>query len=59
LIKKLEALNLVRILKDLNKANKKKYSIHDFVGVLSREEAVEMQKAIAESCETIDENDWK
>ncbi len=34
-------------------------SIHDFVGILSKKEATDMQAAIAKSCETIDENDWK
>ncbi len=59
LLKNLEELKLVRILKNLNKTVDKERSIYDFVGMLSREEAVEMKKAITESCETIDENDWK
>ncbi|NGM63134.1 hypothetical protein G5B30_14585 [Sphingobacterium sp. SGG-5] len=59
LLKNLEELKLVRILKNLNKTEETKYSIYDFVGVLSKEEAVEMQNAITESCEVIDEDDWK
>jgi hypothetical protein len=46
------------ILKKETKVDKKP-SIYDFVGILSKEEATEMKKAIAETCETIDENDWK
>lgn len=41
------------------KTEKSKLTINDFVGILSRKEATEMRKAIAETCETIDENDWK
>ncbi len=37
----------------------KKPSIYDFVGILSKKEANDMRKAIAETCETIDENEWK
>lgn len=36
-----------------------KVSIHDFSGIISKEEAAEMKKAIAETCESIDENDYK
>lgn len=28
-------------------------------GILSKREAADMKAAIAKSCETIDENDWK
>lgn len=38
---------------------KKKPNIYDFVGILSKKDADIMSKAIAEACETIDENDWK
>lgn len=48
----------------LNKSSKKtktekKPSIYDFVGILSKKESAEMKKAIAETCEIIDENEWK
>lgn len=36
-----------------------KPSIYDFVGILSKEEADEMRKAIEETCETINPDDWK
>ena len=36
-----------------------KPSIYDFVGILSGKETEEIKNAIAEACETIDENDWK
>ena len=38
---------------------KRKISILDFVGVLSKKEISQMKKAIGESCETINANDWK
>jgi len=34
-------------------------SIHDFADILSKEEADEMKKVIAETCETIDADAWK
>ncbi|WP_256010198.1 hypothetical protein [Desertivirga xinjiangensis] len=42
-----------------SKPEETKKSIHDFVGFLSKKEADNMRTAIAESCENIDENDWK
>lgn len=36
---------------------KKKASIYDFVGIVSKNEAEDMKQAISESCENIDEND--
>ncbi len=41
------------------KSDAKKPSIYDFVGILSEKETDDMKNAIAEACETIDENDWK
>lgn len=38
---------------------KDKPDIYDFVGILSAEEADEMRKAIEETCETINPDDWK
>ena len=40
-------------------ARKKKFSIYDFVGILSKKESNEMRKAIEETCETINPDDWK
>lgn len=36
-----------------------KVSIYDFVGILSKKEANQMRKAIEETCETINPDDWK
>ena len=47
------------ILNNYTEKGKNKYSIYDFVGFISNEEATEMTRAIEETCETIDENDWK
>jgi hypothetical protein len=33
--------------------------IDDFVGIISKSEAVEMKHAIAETCENIDNNAWR
>ncbi len=38
---------------------KKKLSIYDFVGILSKKESATMKKAIQETCETINPDDWK
>ena len=38
---------------------KEKTSILDFVGVMSRKETTQMRKAIEETCETINADDWK
>ena len=37
----------------------KKSGIYDFVGILTKEEAGEMRKAIEETCETINADEWK
>jgi hypothetical protein len=37
----------------------KRITIQDFAGIISEQEAKDMKKAIAETCENIDENDWK
>lgn len=50
---------LESILKIKERRKKKNPSIYDFVGIFSEEEASEMKEAIAKTCETIDENDWK
>jgi hypothetical protein len=37
----------------------KKPSIYDFVGILTKKEANGMRKAIEETCEIINPDDWK
>lgn len=36
-----------------------KKSAHDFVGLWSKKDALLIEKAIEESCEQINEDDWK
>jgi len=53
---------LIEIESVFNKFNSKlenKKDIYDFVGVISKSDANEMIKAIADTCENIDSNDWK
>lgn len=52
-------LALESLLKKPKKIKTKKVSIYDFVGVLSSKEAAQIEKTIAETSETIYENDWK
>ncbi|WP_426669833.1 hypothetical protein ACPPVU_01060 [Mucilaginibacter sp. McL0603] len=52
-------LEIETILNSYNNKRKKKTSVYDFVGIISKNEGVEMKQAIAETCESIDENDWK
>ncbi len=48
------------IKKSKKKSDKeKKPSIYDFVGILTKKEANEMRKAIEETSETINPDDWK
>jgi len=47
------------ILNNYTEKGKIKPSIYDFVGFISSDEAAEMTRTIAETCEIIDENDWK
>ena len=47
------------LLKKSKKVKVHTKTIYDFVGVLSVNEAEKMKKAIAESCEIINEDDWK
>ena len=42
-----------------SKSVKKESSFKDFSGIWSKEEASEIEKIIAESCETIHPDDWK
>ncbi len=52
-------IEIEEILKSYQNKAEKKTSLYDFVGIISQNEAAEMKKAIADTCETIDENDWK
>ena len=52
-------LAVERLLKNSPAEADKKTSIYDFVGMLNPTEAQAMRDAVAESCETIDEDDWK
>ncbi|WP_299568848.1 hypothetical protein [uncultured Pedobacter sp.] len=60
LLKNLEVLKLIRFRKDKEVTKSiKKVNIYDFVGIISKQDALKMSEAITEACETIDENDWK
>jgi uncharacterized protein YbcI len=51
---------LEKLLKDTNnKTVKKTPSLKDFSGIWSKDEAEEMERIIAESCEIIHPDDWK
>ncbi len=45
--------------KSKKKGREKKLSIYDFVGILSNKETSEIRKAIEETSETINVDDWK
>ncbi|HUZ60523.1 MAG TPA: hypothetical protein VMU83_17260 [Hanamia sp.] len=53
----LQALEVA--LEKSKKPKNKKRSIYDFVGVITNEEAKQMKKAIKETAETINADDWK
>lgn len=53
LIEKLSA-----ILKKEKNRQKSKNSVLDFVGIMGKDEAAAMKKAIKEGCENIDSNEW-
>lgn len=42
-----------------SKETDKKFSAHDFAGILSKEDAMLIKKAIEEGCEQINPDDWK
>jgi len=53
-------ISLENVLKNKSgKVTNEKHSIYYFVGILSDKEAKDMKTAIAESCETINEDDQK
>jgi hypothetical protein len=45
--------------KSAKKVKSKKSWVYDFVGVISKKDAAIMEKAINETCETINPDDWK
>jgi hypothetical protein len=55
----LEMENVLKNAKNKTGSKKKKISIYDFVGMLTEKEADDMTKAITESCEKIDTDEWK
>ena len=59
LLELLRQFEFIEIQKSDKKGNMKKQSFHDLLGVLSEEEATEMEKEIDASCEQIHEDDWK
>ncbi len=55
-------IKLETVLQGLHKQSIKRpkaASIYDFVGIITPNEADEITKAINETCETINTNDWK
>ena len=52
-------LALETVFKKSKKPNKKKLTIYDFVGILTKKETSDMRKAIKETAETINPDDWK
>jgi hypothetical protein len=58
-IKSEKVLKEVEAVLKIKRVKEKEPSIYDFVGILSKKEASEVREAIAKTCETIDENDWK
>lgn len=41
------------------KRKAKKLSIYDFVAVTNKEDSAQMKQFVEDTCETIDNNDWK
>jgi hypothetical protein len=58
LLKDLEALNIVKVLKK-NTTQTKKTTAHDFLGTISEKDVALMENAIEQGCEKIDLNGWK
>lgn len=50
---------LENVLRKEKKQERKKLTFHDLVGVISEEEANEMEKEIEASCEQIREDEWE
>jgi hypothetical protein len=58
LLKDLEDLNIVKVLKKSISIDKKK-SAHDFLGLISKTDVDLIDKAIEDDCENIDLDGWK
>ena len=52
-------LALETVFKKSKKANKKKLTIYDFVGILTKKETGVMRKAVKETAEKINPDYWK
>ena len=52
-------IELETVFRRSQKGKKYKQSIYDFVGVLNNKEVAQMKKAISETCENVNEDDWK
>ena len=52
-------LALETVFKKSKKANRKKVTVYDFVGILTKKETGVMRKAIKETAEKINPDDWK
>jgi hypothetical protein len=52
-------IEIESILNKYKSSPEKKPSIYDFVGIISKSESDEIIRAINETCEIIDEDDWK
>ena len=50
---------LETVLKKSKKPKQKKLSIYDFVGILTKKETGDMRKAIKQTSEIINPDDWK
>jgi hypothetical protein len=51
-------LKLEGVIKSSKNEKKKHKTIYDFVGIINKKEAIEMKKAISETCETINIDEW-
>ena len=54
-----EIEGIIKKSKPSKKVKGKKSWVHDFVGVISKKDADIITKAINETCETINPDDWK
>jgi hypothetical protein len=50
---------LETVIKKAKRKTKSASTIYDFVGIWNKKEAEQIKKAVAETCEKINEDDWK
>ena len=55
----IELETVIKKTKKKTSGKAKKTSIYDFVGILTKKEANKIRKAIDETCEKINPDDWK